>query len=391
MANYSRAAGYYRRYSNADTIRKIQNFLSARGYYGGDLDGKFGNQTFQAILKYQKDNGLDEDGMWGESTNSVHRVLNATDSPYRTDNSGSSGAHKKQMQGVNTGRQYVPSKIQTDQDLYKAINDLKSKYYSQGGDEWFWGDSEDASQWRNFLHKTKQGQAILDEFFDDYDSRNHQTGSSNPPIAYRKQTNSQGKATMKRAVREGTDSVAPTIATLLTLPTALANPAATVGALAGGYLGGKAGKQVGSDLGYGTTHTETQNGLMGTAASSAMPGENYGAKQGETYGTILGSILGGFAGDYAGKNFDYTSWKRSMEAAKYNRPVVIQRPRVAAGSGAQMRMPNGRYGSRVGVQPGSYIPGATDGWGNFYNNLPDAMRANPRASVSYEFIKPWRY
>ena len=77
-----------------------------------------------------------------------------------------------------------------------------------------------------------------------------------------------------------------------------------------------------------------------------------------------------------------------MEAAKYNRPVTIQRPRVAAGSGAQMRMSNGRYGSSVRVQPGSYIPGATDGWGNFYNNLPDAMRANPRASVSYEFIKP---
>ncbi len=390
MANYSRAAGYYSRHSNADTIRKIQNFLSARGYYGGDLDGKFGNQTFQAILKYQKDNGLDEDGMWGESTNSVHRVLNATDAPYRTDNSGSSGAHKKYMQGANTGRQYAPSKIQTDQDLYKAINDLKSKYYSQGGDEWFWGNSEDASQWRNFLHKTKQGQAILDEFFDDYDSRNHQTGSSKPPIAYRKLTNDQGEAVMKRSVAEGIDSTVPYITAALTLPTALANPTAAVGALAGGYLGGKAGKQIGSDLGYGTTHTETQTGLMGTAASSAMPGENYGAQQGELYGTITGSILGGLAGDYAGKNFNYSDWKAGMTNANYRRPVTVQRPRVAAGYRyAQTRGADGRYGGNVRVHPGSYIHGAADGWGNFYNNLPDAMRANPGANVSYEFIRPW--
>ena len=325
--------------------------------------------------------------MWGESTNSVHRVLNATDAPYRTDNSGSSGAHKSYMRGVNTGRTATPL-FKDQNELYKWVDQLKNKYYSEGGDEWFWGDSEDAQQQRNFLHKTKEGRQILNEFFDDYDSRHRQTGSSKPPIAYRKLTNDQGEAVMKRSVAEGIDSTVPYIATLLTLPTALANPTAAAGALAGGYLGGKAGKQVGSDLGYGTTHTETQTGLMGTAASSAMPGENYGAQQGETYGTILGSILGGLAGNYAGKNFNYSDWKAGMTKANYNRPVTVQRPRVAAGVRTyQTRLPNGRYSSNVSVTPGSFIKGAGNGWGDFYENLPAAMRANPGAEVDLTFIR----
>lgn len=355
--NYYRAAGYYRRHSNADTIRKIQNFLSARGYDVGDLDGLFGQKTYNAIRKYQQDNNVDVDGMWGESTNSVHRVLNATDAPYRTDNSGSSGAHKSYMKGVNTGKDSTPL-FKDQNELYKWIDQLKNKYYSKGGDEWFWGDSEDAQQHRNFLHKTKQGREILNEFFDDYDSRHHQPGSSKPPIAYRKMTNDQGDAVMKRSVAEGIDSTVPYIATLLTLPTALANPLATGGALAGGYFGGKAGKQVGSDLGHGKPHTETQTGLMGTAASSAMPGETYGGQQGELYGTILGSILGGLAGDYMGKNFNYSNWKRGIVNSNYRRPVTVQRPRVTTGSNAQMRGTNGRYGSNISVQPGSFISGA---------------------------------
>lgn len=335
-SSYYRAAGYYRKHSNADTLRKLQNFLSGGGYYEGDLDGLFGKQTYDAIRKYQQDNNVDADGMWGESTNSVHRVLNATDAPYRTDKSGPSGAHKSYMKRVNTGKAATPL-FKDQNELYKYIDQLKNKYYSKGGDEWFWGDSEDAQQHRNFLHKTKQGQEILNEFFDDYDSRHHQSGSSKPSIDYRKMTNDQGRAVMKRSVAEGIDSTVPYIATLLTLPTALANPLAAGGALAGGYLGGKAGKQVGSDLGYGSTHTETQTGLMGTAASSAMPGEAYGAQQGELYGTVLGSMLGGLAGDYAGKNFNYTDWKRGMINSNYNRPITIQRPRVAAGSNVQMR------------------------------------------------------
>ncbi|MBQ8132467.1 MAG: peptidoglycan-binding protein [Bacilli bacterium] len=62
---YARAAGYYRNHANEGVIRKLQNFLYARGYDLGDsgIDGKFGQKTYEAIRKYQRDNGLKDDGM----------------------------------------------------------------------------------------------------------------------------------------------------------------------------------------------------------------------------------------------------------------------------------------------------------------------------------------
>lgn len=61
--NYYKAAGYYQRHSNANTLRKIQMFLQGRGYYNDSLDGLFGTNTYEAIRKYQQDNGLTADGM----------------------------------------------------------------------------------------------------------------------------------------------------------------------------------------------------------------------------------------------------------------------------------------------------------------------------------------
>lgn len=80
-----------------------------------------------------------------------------------------------------------------------------------------------------------------------------------------------------------------------------------------------------------------------------------------------------------------------MINSNYTRPTTIQRPRVAAGSNIQMRGANGRYGGNISVRPGTVISGATDGWGNFYKNLPEAMRANPGTDVDLTFIRPWRY
>lgn len=61
--NYYKAAGYYQRHSDANTLRKLQMFLSGRGYYDGDYDGLFGTKTYDAIRRYQQDNHLTVDGM----------------------------------------------------------------------------------------------------------------------------------------------------------------------------------------------------------------------------------------------------------------------------------------------------------------------------------------
>lgn len=154
MATYQQAKAYYQKHADKDTIRKIQQFLAVRNsngnggvkqsnigesFYNGDLDGIFGPETYKAILEYQKAMGTNADGMWGESTNSFHRVLNATNSPYRDDASGPSGAHAGFVRGVNTGQKSPAprKKWATQNDMYRDIQALKERYYGQGGEDWF--------------------------------------------------------------------------------------------------------------------------------------------------------------------------------------------------------------------------------------------------------------
>ena len=46
----------------------IQRALKNAGYYQGTLDGKVGSRTQQAIKNFQKDNGLETDGVCGRQT-----------------------------------------------------------------------------------------------------------------------------------------------------------------------------------------------------------------------------------------------------------------------------------------------------------------------------------
>jgi peptidoglycan hydrolase-like protein with peptidoglycan-binding domain len=51
-----------------DRIRQIQAALKKAGFYQGSVDGKIGPKTKEAIIKFQKANGLKADGIVGEST-----------------------------------------------------------------------------------------------------------------------------------------------------------------------------------------------------------------------------------------------------------------------------------------------------------------------------------
>lgn len=117
----SRAAGYYARHANEGIIRKIQNFLYGRGYYKGDLDGKFGRQTYDAIRKYQREFGAKDDGIWGEDTNAIHSLLNAGDAPYRGPRSGAHpGKSTKTDRFINQAYQPAGTKV-TYTDINNAI------------------------------------------------------------------------------------------------------------------------------------------------------------------------------------------------------------------------------------------------------------------------------
>ena len=53
--------------SKGDDVKTLQEYLIALGYLSGSADGSFGDKTTVAVKKYQKANGLSEDGMVTQS------------------------------------------------------------------------------------------------------------------------------------------------------------------------------------------------------------------------------------------------------------------------------------------------------------------------------------
>lgn len=54
--------------SSGASTTQIQKALRNAGYYKGPIDGKIGAKTQEAIIKFQKDNGLKADGKVGRMT-----------------------------------------------------------------------------------------------------------------------------------------------------------------------------------------------------------------------------------------------------------------------------------------------------------------------------------
>lgn len=54
--------------SRGNEVKAIQKILKERGLYTGSVDGVFGNGTKQALMKFQKQQGLTQDGIAGPAT-----------------------------------------------------------------------------------------------------------------------------------------------------------------------------------------------------------------------------------------------------------------------------------------------------------------------------------
>ena len=54
--------------SRGDEVKQIQTKLKNWGYYKGNVDGIFGEQTKQAVISFQKKNNLTADGVAGPQT-----------------------------------------------------------------------------------------------------------------------------------------------------------------------------------------------------------------------------------------------------------------------------------------------------------------------------------
>ena len=65
-APLAKAAVYWG--SRGEQVKRVQRKLLQWGYYDGAVDGVFGQDTYDAVVRFQKKNGLTEDGVVGSST-----------------------------------------------------------------------------------------------------------------------------------------------------------------------------------------------------------------------------------------------------------------------------------------------------------------------------------
>ena len=54
--------------SSGDDVRQIQQKLRQWGYYDGAIDGAYGQDTYNAVMRFQRKNGLSADGVVGPAT-----------------------------------------------------------------------------------------------------------------------------------------------------------------------------------------------------------------------------------------------------------------------------------------------------------------------------------
>lgn len=417
MATYQQAKAYYQKHANKDTIKKIQNFLAVRNsngsggvkqtnigesFYNGDLDGIFGPETYKAILEYQKAVGTNEDGMWGESTNSFHRVLNSTNSPYRNDVSGTSGAYASYMRGVNTGQQASRprKKWATQNDMYRDIQALKQRYYGQGGEDWFWSEDPSAVQWREFLRSTPQGQDIFNEFYGDAVSRGKKPDK-------RLMTTEQKQLAYNTGIRDSINRAGRAVAGVaggLAIPlTIAASPLAGTLALVGGAIGSKIGGNTAENLHTGDTAGYTTADQYYGQIGTAMPADQYHRPIGEIVGGTIGGIAGGALGTYASPGmprigyernslgnsnkgyYSSRSQPRSADGHFINPSQVYTRPTGVEGRARIAETP-GLVGSRQ-LHVGSLAPNGWQPQSIEFLNYLEGAGGNPAFSPMFAFKK----
>ncbi|MBQ6722333.1 MAG: peptidoglycan-binding protein [Clostridia bacterium] len=69
--------------SRGEKVEELQKCLQALGYYDGEIDGQFGPGTKAAVVDFQKNNGLDTDGLAGTETLNLLYSQEAKPSPQQ--------------------------------------------------------------------------------------------------------------------------------------------------------------------------------------------------------------------------------------------------------------------------------------------------------------------
>lgn len=106
-----------------EDIKPIQQALKTKGYYSGTVDGVAGADTYNALIKFQKEHNLSADGMAGKST--LEKLYAAEEEKYPVLKQGSSGSKVKELQtklialGYNCGKKGADGSFGTG--TYNAV------------------------------------------------------------------------------------------------------------------------------------------------------------------------------------------------------------------------------------------------------------------------------
>ena len=68
--------------SRSEEVRQIQTALKQRGYFTSSIDGIYGTLTKNAVINFQKDNGLSTDGIAGEKTLKALGITDGNNTSY---------------------------------------------------------------------------------------------------------------------------------------------------------------------------------------------------------------------------------------------------------------------------------------------------------------------
>ena len=118
-----------------DEVLRLQQALAEYGYYEGDLDGRFGQQTRRAVERFQYSHGLTADGIAGKATqNAIYAAINGGSSSSGGSSSGSSTSPASYgAKASSNGYTTISSTSGSNSSNVKAVQSaLSAKGYYNG-------------------------------------------------------------------------------------------------------------------------------------------------------------------------------------------------------------------------------------------------------------------